>query len=208
MRVPVSVFVAQSVLVGALGILIVILYRQLAFLLRGVDRIDNQASGGLPVGTLAPQFDYENLRSGVRLATTFADERWTLLMFLDPLCVTCEQALKALEAMTNPTLPTFRILVVSSAAPNVVSAVHAFASTSLALGHVSAEVTKHLYRVESTPFLYVIGPTGVIRAKGAAANESSIYQLVDAAARTGTTRPATADVEFVSVGGLRNERTH
>jgi hypothetical protein len=208
MRVPASVFIAQSVLVGSLGILTVVLYRQLAFLVRGLGRIDKQASGGLPVGSPAPQFEYDNLQSRAQLTATFAEQRWTLLAFLDPLCVTCDDALTSIERITKHSLAGFRILVVSTAAPRLIGAVQAFANTSLELGHVSAEVATDLYRTDATPFLYVIDPAGVIRAKGAASSEASLYELLDAATKTPSTRPATATIQLVSVGGRPDERNH
>ena len=173
---PLWLVVSQWTLLFALGFLIIIMYRQVAFLQRLRD--GGSEREGLPIGEKAPVFDY--LPVNGRSSSGHFDPRgsWSLLVFADPTCVSCQDALLALERMVPKLGQTVRVLVATSADPALIDAVDAFRTASIPVSRVSIEVPTRLYHTSVTPYGYVIDPEGKIRARGVAADESSIRKLV------------------------------
>lgn len=173
---PLWLVVSQWTLLFALGFLIIVMYRQVAFLQRLKD--GGSEREGLPVGEKAPAFDY--LHVNRRSASTRFDPKgtWSLLVFADPTCVSCQGALLALERMAPKLRQTMRVLVATSADPAQINAVDAFRTASVDVSHVSGDVASRLYRTTVTPFGYVIDPEGNIRARGVATDEASIRKIV------------------------------
>src|SRR5438034_11685266 len=85
---PLWLVVSQWTLLFALGFLIIIMYRQVAFLQRLRD--GGSEREGLPIGEKAPVFDY--LPVNGRSSSGHFDPRgsWSLLVFADPTCVSCQ----------------------------------------------------------------------------------------------------------------------
>jgi hypothetical protein len=178
---PLWLVVSQWTLLFALGFLIIVMYRQVAFLQRlkgaGTER------EGLPVGEKAPAFDYMPINR--RSASTHFDPKgtWSLLVFADPTCVSCQGTLLALERMAPKLRQTMRILVATNADPAQFNAVDAFRTASVDISRVPGDVASRLYQTTITPFGYVIDPEGKIRAKGVATDEASIRKIVRKADR-------------------------
>jgi len=179
---PLWLVVTQWTLLFALGFLIIIMYRQVAFLQRLRD--GGSEREGLPIGEKAPAFDY--LPVNGRSSSDHFDPResWSLLVFADPTCVSCQDALLALEQLAPKLRHTVRVLVATSADPALIGAVDAFRTTPFSVGRVSSEVPTRLYHTSVTPFGYVIDPEGKIRARGVAADDSSIRKLLRQIDRT------------------------
>ena len=76
------------------------------------------------------------------------------------------------------------MLVATSSDPALIGAVDAFRTTPFPVGRVSSEVPTRLYHTSVTPYGYVIDPEGKIRAKGVAADDSSIRKLLRQIDRT------------------------
>ncbi len=178
---PLWLVVSQWTLLFALGFLIIVMYRQVAFLQRLKDTGSERE--GLPIGEKAPAFDYlpVNQRS---TSTRFEPQgTWSLLVFADPTCVSCQGALLALERMAPKFGQDMRVLVATSADLAQINAVDAFRTASVALSRVQSDVASRLYQITVTPFGYVIDPEGKIRARGVATDEAAIRKIVRKADR-------------------------
>lgn len=194
---PLWLVVSQWTLLFALGFLIIVMYRQVAFLQRLKD--GDSEREGLPVGEKAPPFDY--MPANQRTASTRFDPKgaWSLLVFADPTCVSCQGALLALEHMAPKLRQTMRVLVATSADPAQINAVDAFRTASVTVSRVPGDVASRLYQTTVTPFGYVIDPEGKIRAKGIATDEASIRKIVRKADRN----PVNVELTVASKESMR-----
>ena len=171
------------VLLG-LGVLVVILYRQLAALMN-LKAHQHQSvedlTGGLPAGAVAPAFDYWFVN-----ADNFRRASWhpitnegAILLFGDPLCGSCERALLALgNLVTSGFFGDLECLVLTSESREVVGAVDAFRDSPVRVAHVAKEVIIDSFNLRATPYLLLVDARGTIAASGPVHDESSILQLV------------------------------
>jgi hypothetical protein len=172
--VPTSVVIAQWVLLLALALFVVVMYRQLAYLMR---LTRNVSQDGLAVGVEAPDFEYEPARqhTGVDRRRFMRDGAPAVLMFAHPGCASCVDALGALEKAATRQI---RVLVVTDAEPDEIAAVDAFRESALEIGRVDQKVRSNLYRTFSTPFVYGVGADGVIRTRGSVVNKGEMQRIV------------------------------
>ena len=170
-----TVLVAWLLLCG-LGALVILMYRQLAYLLK-ISHSSEARTGGLDLGDRAPSFTYRLVRGDqvdVETRTLDPGRSPLLLMFTDPRCRSCETMIDALEEMADSDpYKAIRVLVVTDARREVVAALGSYSRTRLEVGRVSGSVAERLYRVPATPFAYGIDPVGVIQSKGAHAQLAS-----------------------------------
>ena len=179
---PTWVVVAQWILLFTLGGLVIVLYRQFAYVLSlrdvGTER------DGLPIGEKAPAFDLLPFESGRDAPVRFDPVgHWSLLMFADSGCESCSHAVTALGRLAPKLRQLSQVLVVTQSEPLRIAAVEAFAIALVPVGRVDAEVSERLYRTHVTPFAYEIDPEGIIRAKGAAGDEPGIRRIMNKADR-------------------------
>lgn len=174
---PSWLVVSQWTLLFALGFLIIVMYRQIGYLQELKD-VGSEREG-LPVGEKAPAISYFS-GSETSDAPIHFEPRgtWSLLVFADPGCSSCQDTLRTLEWLAPKLNQTMRLLVVTTAEPAQIAAADAFRKASITIGRVRNDVPSKLYRTHVTPFAYLIGPDGGIRAKGVAADEVSIRKLV------------------------------
>lgn len=174
---PLWLVVSQWTLLFALGFLILVMYRQVALLEYWKDR--GTERDGLPIGEKAPAFDYIAVNQMSRTTTRFEPGgNWTLLVFADPGCVSCENMLHALEQLAPKLEQGTSVLVVTSAEPVQIDASGAFRTTTVEVSRIHDEVRSRFYRTQVTPFGYLIDPDGIIRAKGAATDGTAIRKIV------------------------------
>lgn len=179
---PLWLVVSQWVLLFALAALVVVMYRQLGYLLE-IQKVGAEDEG-LPLGALAPRFDYVLARQSTERASHFDPTGVTsLLLFADPNCVSCRDALSALESLAPKLQQTMRVLVVTSADPSLVSAVDPFKNSPLDIGCVDSDIPVRVYRTQVTPFAYVVDAEGKVRAKGITASEAAVREMVRKADR-------------------------
>lgn len=134
---------------------------------------------GLSIGEKAPAFDYMPVNQNSGASVHFEPEgKWSLLVFADPGCVSCKNTIHALERLASKLEQTVSLLVVTSAESALVAASDEFRITSLDISRISSDVPGKLYRTRITPFGYLIDSEGMIRAKGIAADESSIRKII------------------------------
>lgn len=179
---PLWLVVSQWVLLFALAALVVLMYRQLGYLL-DIQKIGSEDEG-LPLGEPAPSFDYILAQGSTQRSNHFDPEGMkSLLLFADPNCVSCRDALSALESLAPRLQRQMQVLVVTSADADLVSTVDPFKSSTLAIGCVDSDMPVKTYRTRVTPFAYIVDADGKVRAKGIAANEAAIRELVSKADR-------------------------
>jgi len=174
---PLWLIVSQWTLLLALGLLVIVMYRQVGFL-QNLKNINSEQEG-LPVGEKAPMFNHTPVKEGASVSADFRSQgKWTLLQFLDPGCVSCQNTLRTLEQMAPQLGQVIHVLIVTSAEPAVIAAVDAFRASSLDISRVSSDVSTRLYRTRITPFGYLIDPEGTVRAKDIASDGGSIQRML------------------------------
>jgi hypothetical protein len=181
--------VSQWALLFALGFLIIMMFRQVALLEQHKDRGSDRA--GLQPGEKAHSFDYIPLNRTTNAPARFEPRgRWSLLLFADPSCVSCQNTLLALEKLSPHLAQSVQVLVATTSEPDLISASDAFRLTSFELGQIPVDVSTRLYNTGVTPFGHLIDPAGVVHAKGTVTDEASLRKLV----RHGDAKPV--NVEF------------
>jgi hypothetical protein len=182
---PTWLVTSQWVLLFALGFLIIVMYRQIGYLQHLKDQ--GTEKEGLAPGEAAPAFEYVPAKSGGRdqiPATARFNPRgqWSLLVFADPGCVSCQGSMLALERLLPKLERTMRVLVATSADGAQLEAIEAFRDASLAIGQVPHTVSSRLYRAGVTPYAYLIDPEGHVQARGVVGDEAAFRKLARQAA--------------------------
>lgn len=174
---PTWLVVSQWVLLFALGFLIFVMYRQTQYLQILKDR--GSERDGLAVGEKASVFDCIPMNQRAKALIHFEPVgKWSLLLFADPGCVSCQNALLALEELLPKLGRVSQVVVATTSQPDQIVAVEAFDTESFAIIQVAPNVLSRLYRTGTTPFVHLIDPRGIVRAKGAATDKSSILKVV------------------------------
>jgi hypothetical protein len=181
-RIPVFLAVAQWMLLLALGLLVVVMYRQLGRVL-GQAR---PAALGPPVGSNAARFAYaraDDQRAGDQTVRQFTpgNGQAALVAFVDPTCPSCEQLVAALgTAGRAGELAGLRVLLLMSDPPSYLRISDAFRSTSLEVGQAVARADLQAYSASATPLLVAIDGAGVVRSAGPAAQLADVRAAIRA----------------------------
>lgn len=177
-EIPVALAIAAWAVLAALGFLVIVLYRQLAYLLN-LGR-STATGGGLPLGDRAPQFEYLIRDGGEQRPARFSPgEAPTLLLFANPGCSSCETMLAAFDrAAGRGKNRGVRFVAFTDASPDEIAHFAAFANADVELGYVSQAVPTRLYRAAATPFLVALDQKGRVRDQGPLAHESDIRRAV------------------------------
>ncbi|HZU69427.1 MAG TPA: hypothetical protein VFA09_19275 [Ktedonobacteraceae bacterium] len=186
---PLWLFAGQWVLLFALGFLVFVMFRQIALFERLKDAGSERE--GLTVGEKAPSFVYQPVNRRANPPARFEPAgSWSLLLFADPNCSSCQSTLLSLERLAPRLTQSMQLLVATTAEPAVIAAAEAFRQATVEIGRIPADVSMRLYRTTVTPFGHLIDPEGIVRAKGVVADEASLRKLV----RQGDQKPV--NVEF------------
>ena len=198
MRIPVYLAVAQWALLLALGVLVILMFRQLG---RHLTVTRSPAELGPAVGSPAAGFEYVALAGpGSRAASQAAGGvagraapggtgqsfqpgggQASLVAFVDPTCPACEELVTALNAAdTDGELTGTRPLLMVSEPPSYLQISEPFRATRLPLGQVQADATLEAYRVSATPLLVAIDGAGIVRAAGPATRRGDVRAFVTA----------------------------
>jgi hypothetical protein len=197
MRVPVYLEVAQWALLFALGLLVVVLYRQLGRLMGNAAKTPQL---GPAVGTIATPFRYQRLPDGIPAQFRPGGGQRSLVAFVDPTCPACEQLVTNLgELATAGEMPGARVLLLISDPPSYLGISTAFRDTTLEIGRpVSAEEVTG-YRATGTPMLVAIDGDGIVRAAGVARQSAEIKSFAAAAGAAGAADDAITSIESEAV---------
>lgn len=179
-EVPVALLVAEWLLLLGLGAMVLLMYRQLAYLL-GLSRAVS-GGGGLKVGEQVPGFEYTaaSADGGGEERRAFSPQgAQTVLMFTSPTCGSCQVALRNLEEVTRELRGNgLRVLVVTDAEPQVIQAVEAFRESPIPVARVTDDVPTRLFRTHTTPFLYAIADDGQVRGAQEAVTAEQVREIV------------------------------
>ena len=177
--VPTALLVAQWILLLGLGVLVFLMYRQLAYLL-GLSRAVS-GGGGLTVGERAPRFEYV-------VGTGDDDDRRevfspegtrTLLMLTSPGCGSCTTALKNFEKVTRKLRRDgIRVLAATDADVGTIEAIEAFRDSEIPIVRIDQDVPSRVFRTYTTPYLYAIAQNGEVVGAREAVTAGQIRELV------------------------------
>jgi hypothetical protein len=178
MRIPVYVAVAQWVLLLSLGLLVILMFRQLG---RQLTVTQPPRALGPEVGSRAAAFAYAPLGDGKDEFFEPGHQRAALVAFADPSCPSCEELVAALNAaQAGGDFGKVRPLVLISEPASYLQISEPFRETRLPLGRILADATLTAYNVSATPLLVAIDGTGVVRAAGPATRRADIRAFVRA----------------------------
>jgi hypothetical protein len=176
--VPLPVIVSMWVVLFLLCALVILSYRQLAYLLH-LSSGGTPQSGGLDLGRAAPAFHLETI-SGAHHVLAFEDQPVpSLIMFADPRCAACDDAMAALRSVVSRLRPNLRVLIVTGEDPNIVSALGTFDNLPFMAGVVDESVVRGQYRVSATPFFIGVDSMGEVACQGSVTDASGIESLLD-----------------------------
>lgn len=165
MTIPVYLDIAQWALLFALALLLIVIYRQLGSHFNTVTR---RRSFGPAVGSAAAEFDYRSIPGLAVRRFTPGHGQAALLAFVDPMCISCEQLVTALDtANRSGELTTTRVLLLTSDEPSYLRVSEPFRTTSLEIGQVVSDASLDSYEASATPLLVSIDATGIVQATGA-----------------------------------------
>jgi hypothetical protein len=161
MTVPVYVVVAQWLALASLGLLVIIMYRQLGRVFARKTRPENL---GPPLGSRAVEFDYRHLADDSIRSVRYEDAPGTLLAFVDPTCPACEELVENLgEAKATSELDGIRVLLATYEPPDYIHLSDAFSLTQHEIAWPTSDSVRSDYGVEATPLVIAIDARGIVR---------------------------------------------
>jgi hypothetical protein len=207
-RIPVFLFAAQWALLAGLGVLVVIMYRQLGRLLTG--RAE-EAELGPEVGSQAAALTY--VRPGEQRERTLRPGEGgpALIAFADPTCPSCEQLVGVLGDLTAAgELAGLRTLVLISDPPSYLRISEVFCAIQIEVGRPAKPDGLDSYGVTGTPLLVAIDAGGVVRAAGSVIRPADVRAfarscLLPAPEAALATIPASRSPETRSAASARGD---
>jgi hypothetical protein len=192
MVVPVYLELAQWAVLLLLGLLVIIMFRQLGRLFNR----EGPPQRAALAGTKAPDFSYLRVGDNTELEFPAASGRPTLIAFVDPTCPSCEELVASLgEMVAAGELPGFRVLLLTADPPSYLHISGVFKSTRLELGAMTSRETRAAFDAATTPLLVAMDPAGLIRGTGHARTRAEILGL----SRAATLPPAGSMIELTAV---------
>jgi hypothetical protein len=200
--IPIYLAVAQWVLLVALGILVVVMFRQLGGLLNGTVKA---AELGPAVGSQASPLSYARLGDGEpgggepgdgepgdgehgRRRLTPGDGQPALVAFVDPTCPSCEQLVLTLdELLAADELAALRVLLLISDPASYLQISPAFSATALEIGRPADPADLPTYQVSGTPLLVAIDGNGTVMAAGSVVRKDEVRGYIGACTGQGLT---------------------
>jgi methylamine dehydrogenase accessory protein MauD len=172
----VMVWVLWGVVV-ALVIAVWALARQVGVLFERVSPIGAlMIDAGPKIGTASPRFDLATV-GGARLVLGHASARSTLLFFLSPTCPVCKKLLPILRSLSQHERATLDVVLASDGEVDEHS--RFYQREKLApFPYVLSTDLGMMFRISKLPYAVVIGPSGLISAKGLVNNREQIESLL------------------------------
>jgi hypothetical protein len=178
MREPLFLVLAQWVLLFALAVLMIVMFRQLGWLL---SKTGKPAELGPPVGSRAARISYLAVPGGEPGQLTPGDGQPALIAFVDPTCPACEQLVTSLDAaQAAGDLAGFAVLLLVSDPPRYLQISPAFTGSSLQIGRPASRAEVTSYRATGTPLLVAVDNMGIVRAAGPASRPAEVQASVQA----------------------------
>jgi hypothetical protein len=177
-KIPLYLAVAQWALLGALGLLVVVMFRQLGQLLKGSAKTGEL---GPPLRSQAAALTYK--RPGEQEIRTLVPghDRPALIAFVDPTCPSCEQLVLTLDAMAAAgELAAVRVLLLISDPASYLRISEAFSASKLEIGRPADPAGLATYRVSGTPLLVAVDAAGLVAASGSTVRRADVRRYRDA----------------------------
>lgn len=180
---PLWVVIAQWTALLGLVLLVVMIYRQLGYFL--YVSTSQSENAGLGEGELAPVFPYATDSATPSDVNVMQFKgRWTLLMFVDPMCSGCERALHALDKVREDgVLPRGVETIIATAAEPMRRVENPAFAIRSDLVTVDLDAVGRLYHVNKLPFTFLIDPAGAVRAKGSPEAPAALRSMLAAVDR-------------------------
>jgi methylamine dehydrogenase accessory protein MauD len=131
---------------------------------------------GPKVGEAAPVFNLPGLDGG-EIAVGTATGRTQLLFFLSPTCPVCKKLLPILRSLSQHERTTVDVVLASDGELDEHSRFYQRAKLA-PLPYVLSTDLGMAFRISKLPYAVVIGPTGLISAKGLVNNREQIESLL------------------------------
>ncbi|MGA3154890.1 MAG: hypothetical protein ACLPN6_05640 [Streptosporangiaceae bacterium] len=177
-RVPLYLAVAQWALLLALGVLVVLMYRQLG---RVLSRDAKRPQLGPAAGSRAVTLPYTRAGDDHEHYFVPGDGRPALLAFVDPTCPSCEELVTVLgTAQDAGELSGLRVLLLVSDPPAYLDISAAFRATKLEIGRPSDRDALAAYRASGTPLLVAIDGAGLVRAAASVIRRAEVQAFARA----------------------------
>jgi hypothetical protein len=177
--IPLYLAVAQWALLLTLGLLVIIMYRQLG---RVFGAGDKEAKHGPAVGSNAVGFEYLRLADETMQYCAPGGDQPVLAAFVEPTCQACDSLVAALTvADQQGELAGLRVVLLMSEPARYLQISDAFRAARLEIGQVTTRAVYHAYNVDSTPILVAIDGAGVVRAAGPAMELADVRAFCQAA---------------------------
>jgi methylamine dehydrogenase accessory protein MauD len=158
-------YIVLWILVLAMGVLILLLYRQLGIMYLG--SAEGVSRDGLAKGTQAPDFSVTDQYGHLQRLINYRG-RPTLLLFGSPHCSPCRTLLPQLHDWAAAH-PDVGVLWLNAASPEESLKFVSDTGATIPVAPYPPEGNSNLldtYRVRVTPFSFLLDENGVIRAKG------------------------------------------
>jgi hypothetical protein len=187
--IPRYLAVAQWALLLALGVLVVLMYRQLGSMLR---RDGSQAPLGPAAGSRAVTLPYARAGDNRECSFTPGDGTGALLAFVDPTCPACEELVTVLSSAQDAgELAGLRVLLLMSDPLAYLEISAAFRATKLEIGRPTDRAALESYQATATPLLVAIDRAGLVRAAGPVIRRGEVLAFARACLPVApVTRPA------------------
>ncbi len=200
LKIPLYLAIAQWALLGALGVLVIMLFRQLGRLLNGTAKAEEL---GPVTGSRAAALSY--VRPGEQTPRRLAPGGGpALIAFVDPTCPSCEQLVLTLDQLQAAgDLAALRVLLLISDPVSYLQISEAFSATGLEIGRPADPAGLEYYRVTATPLLVAVDAAGTVTATGSAIRSAEVRRYVQACLGSMQAQPmqAQAAAEAVAVRG-------
>ncbi len=165
-------YIVLWVVVLALAFLVVLLYRQLGQQYLGTAA--GVSRDGLAVGSKALDFTgYDQFGQQVTMRQWLDGKRYLLLVFGAPTCAPCRQLLPQATQFEQDHADKVRILWINRATDEESkNYVQETGSTLTTIANEGGIMERYKARV--TPFVFLLGPDGTVKAKGLANNRTNL----------------------------------
>lgn len=188
--------VAQWALLLGLGLLVILMYRQLGRIFSGQDHVE---ALGPAVGSAAGEFQYTRLSDGSLQRFVPGGGHGALVAFVDPTCPSCEELVSAMSARDDAgEFADLRVLLVTFDPPVYVQVSDAFRSTQLEIAAPTSDNTRAAYNASATPLLVAVGSDGAVREAGPITDLKQVPAFVDAALSSAAARDEAAALPVIT----------
>jgi methylamine dehydrogenase accessory protein MauD len=156
-------YIILWVLVLGLGLLVLLLYRQLGIMYLG--SAEGVSRDGLAKGTTAPDFSLTDQYGNVQRLSSYRG-RPVLLVFGSPGCTPCRTLLPQLEEWAEDHRDMGIIWLNAAPRDETLKYASDMGATVPVVAHVPDDKVADRYKVRVTPFSFMIDENGIVRTKG------------------------------------------